>query len=192
MKRWLSCHFRVYKCSRIRSKSHLFSVHTTVSLRIQVLYCAQFQPGPRSFAREFARIDENNDVVYFVLSHQDEISAPVKYSPKDSAAIVCLSEKTFCPRISYLKLVYSLALWINYTVSKTKIKNVVTLTNLPATNVYLSEASSPPVTHTSPTLPHAHCIHVYFIHKVKGGGGELTREKVGGATVRRAGSKIST
>jgi hypothetical protein len=59
-----------------------------------------------------------------------------------------------------------------------------------AAGVYLSDASSPPMTAYPPFLPHTHCINVYctlfstVIHTGKGGGGggRFTREKVGGAT----------
>ncbi len=53
--------------------------------------------------------------------------------------------------------------------------------------VYLSVAQNP----TIPIL--THCIRVYsiLIHKGKGGG-ELTREKVKGAIVHKAGSKVAT
>jgi hypothetical protein len=58
-----------------------------------------------------------------------------------------------------------------------------------------SEFPSPPMT---PYLPLTHCIRVYFIvytysHREGGReGGELTIEKVRGATVHKAGSKIPT
>ncbi len=65
-----------------------------------------------------------------------------------------------------------------------------------AVGANLSEAPSPPRTPYPPTL--SHCIRVYriLIHTGKGGrgggGGELTGEKVRGATVLKAGSKIPT
>ncbi len=58
--------------------------------------------------------------------------------------------------------------------------------------VYLSEAHSPPMTPLPPSL--AHCMRVYciLIHEGKGGGRELTREKVRGATVHKTWLKIPT
>jgi hypothetical protein len=50
----------------------------------------------------------------------------------------------------------------------------------------------------SPPPPHIiHCIRVYTIqytysHRERGKGGEITREKVRGATLHKAGSKIPT
>ncbi len=58
--------------------------------------------------------------------------------------------------------------------------------------LYLSEAPSRPIM-TPPHPPLTHCIRVQriFIHTGKGerGGGELTREKVVGAKVHKAGRK---
>ncbi len=63
-----------------------------------------------------------------------------------------------------------------------------------AAGVNLSEAPSPHLTPYPP--PPLHTVYVYtciLIHTGKGGrGGELTREKVRGATVHKAGSKIPT
>jgi hypothetical protein len=54
-----------------------------------------------------------------------------------------------------------------------------------AAGVYLSEAPSPPMT-LSPPL---HNVYVYtvYLYLYTQGGGELTREKVRGATVHKAG-----
>jgi hypothetical protein len=56
---------------------------------------------------------------------------------------------------------------------------------------YLSEALSPPMTPNAP--PPLHIVYVYYtlIHRREGreGGGELSREKVRGATVHKAGRK---
>ncbi len=54
-------------------------------------------------------------------------------------------------------------------------------------DVYLSEAQSPI---TSP--PFTRCIRVYSTLIHTGRGGELTRKKVRGATVYKAGSKVPT
>ncbi len=59
--------------------------------------------------------------------------------------------------------------------------------------VYLSEAPSPPMTpYPSPPYTLYTCIQYTYSHKEKGGGvggGELTREKVRGAIVHKAGRK---
>jgi hypothetical protein len=61
-----------------------------------------------------------------------------------------------------------------------------------AADVYLSEATLPPMTPYTPLL---HTVHVYtvciLIHTGKGEG-ELTREKVRAATVHKARAKIPT
>jgi hypothetical protein len=57
--------------------------------------------------------------------------------------------------------------------------------------VYLSEAQNV----ISPPSPLTHCIRVYsilFLRRREGGGGGSPREKVRGATVHKAGSKIQT
>ncbi len=58
---------------------------------------------------------------------------------------------------------------------------------------YLSVAPSLPMT---PYSPLTHCIRVYSIlvpvRTGKGGGGELTREKVRGTIVHKAGSNLPT
>ncbi len=65
-----------------------------------------------------------------------------------------------------------------------------------AVGVYLSEAPSPPtISYTlPPPLTHCKRVRVYciLIHTGKGGGKRRTREKVRGATVHKAGSKIPT
>ncbi len=55
--------------------------------------------------------------------------------------------------------------------------------------VYLSQSPSPPMTPYPPPLTHCMPIYCILIHSGKGGG-ELTREKVRGATAHEAGSKI--
>jgi hypothetical protein len=84
----------------------------------------------------------------------------------------------------------------NYIDTKAKCLHIKKFTSKRdfAAVVYLSEAPSPPMA-PYPSLPlHTVYVHTVLIHTGKGeegrGGGELTREKVGGTTVHKAGSKI--
>jgi hypothetical protein len=55
----------------------------------------------------------------------------------------------------------------------------------------MSEAPSPPMPHTPPLLHNVYVYTVYLFTEGRGrGGGELTREKVRGAIVDKAGGKF--
>ncbi len=57
-----------------------------------------------------------------------------------------------------------------------------------AAGIYLSEAFSPPLTEYHPPFHTVYVCTVYLFTQ-GGGGGELTRKKVRGAAVHKAGSK---